>query len=175
MSEFKVDNDTVRQFFIEVMSKLPIARIDSQPLYQSYQNWCNDNGYKNPLAKQTFIKQIKGILNEQQNKIDSISMQVFDDIAKNKDNRNEMITKYLPLLRCSYGYSYIYPTSKYSSYVDDNGINYVSNRQKRSFKFPLRELLFEVLDLYDNLPDEDNLEYEKNNRKIIDYQKRLIK
>ncbi|WP_459576465.1 primase-like DNA-binding domain-containing protein, partial [Companilactobacillus alimentarius] len=60
MDEFKVDNDTVRQFFDDFMSKLPIARIDGKPLYQSYQNWCNDNGYKKPLAKQTFIKQVEG-------------------------------------------------------------------------------------------------------------------
>ena len=175
MDEFKVDNDTVRQFFDDFMSKLPIARIGSKPLYQSYQNWCNDNGYKKPLAKQTFIKQVEGILNEQQNKITTISMQNFDDIAKSKDNRNNLIIDKLPLIQCRYTYSNIVPTTKYANYTDSENISYASSNQGRSFRFPLRELLIDTLNLHDNLPNRDSPEYDKINRQISDYQKRLIK
>jgi len=175
MKEFKIDNDTVRQFFNDFMSRLPIARIDSQPLYQSYQNWCKDNGYNNPLAKQTFVKQIKGILNEQQNKIDSISMQVFDDIAKSKDKRDVLIAKELPLLQCGYSYSFIVPTDKYASYIDDKGVNFASTKQSRVFKFPIRELLMDTLELYDSLPKKNSSEYDKLDQRLRDYQKRLLK
>ncbi|KRM15391.1 hypothetical protein FD31_GL001244 [Companilactobacillus nantensis DSM 16982] len=175
MSEFKIDNDTVRQFFNEIMSQLPIARIDSHPLYQRYQSWCIDSGYRNPLAKQTFIKQIKGILNERQKKIDSISMQAFADIAKSKNRRNDLINKNLPLIKCDFSYTFVVPIGKYASYVDDKGFSYMSSKQRRVFKFPLRELLIDTLTLYDNLPNKNSPEYDKLNQRLRDYQKRLIK
>lgn len=102
-------------------------------------------------------------------------MQNFDDIAKSKDNRNNLIIDKLPLIQCRYTYSNIVPTTKYANYTDSENISYASSNQGRSFRFPLRELLIDTLNLHDNLPNRDSPEYDKINRQISDYQKRLIK
>lgn len=178
MDEFKLENDTVRQFFNEIMMYLPIARIASKPLYREYRNWCNENGDNRPLKKANFITQIKGILNEQQNKITTISMQAFADIAKSKDNRNDLIVQSLPLMQCQYTYKKATSLARYSTYsssYSDTTIYYANNGQDRCFIFPTRELLIDTLSLHDSLPNRDSPEYDKINRRISDNQKRLIK
>src|SRR5699024_6993580 len=113
-----------------------------------------------PLAKQTLIKNIRGILNEQQNKITAISMQTFDDIAKNKEKRNDLIVSNLPLVKCNYSYHPITPTNKYANYINGN-INYTVNHQDRGFDFPVRKLLTDTLEAYDRLPKIGSPEYDK--------------
>lgn len=173
IDDFKTDNDTIRLFVNEEMSNIPIARIGGKPLYKLYQDWSERNGYKRPYVKQQFTKQVSGVLLDDPENIQKITMQQFDDIATNKDNREKLINKILPIFKCDFEYSNRATTKEYSNYSSGD-IDFFSKGQDRAYCFSIRELLCDTLEVFDSLPKKDSPEFEKQNNKLKSLQSKLI-
>lgn len=174
MDDFKTDNDTVRLFVNEEMNNIPIARMGGKKLYALYRKWSDENGYKQPYTKQKFITQVTGILSENQEEIETMTMEQFNKIASNKDEREQLINTVLPIKKCAFVYDKRARNKLYSNFRT-NEIEFIDVGQDRAFCFPVRELLFESLELIDSMPKADSPEFKKQRDKLLEKQSKLIK
>lgn len=168
LEKFKTENDTVKMFLEDVLIKSPQAKVLTKEWYGYYCKWSEDNGFKKPLTQPNFTSQLTQLLNTG-GTVEKLTPRQWDEIAKAKDQREELIAKYTPLNRLVFDKKYIRVNNKYTLWtypeLNELGSNILIGKGQ-GFEFPLRTKLYDALTTFDGMPDQNNSLHPNQNKQL---------